>query len=396
MRALFHSIRQKFILSLGIVFFAVIDSNPSSAQELQFGGYLQAMPLRIATTLPEPEGDQTYFEYRMQGRLNLRADFGRNFSLHAQGRARLFAGDLVQDFPVYADFIDTDDGFVNLSWMPVRSGDVLLHLLPDRLYADWSSGDWNIRAGRQRINWGINMLSNPNDVFNIYSVYEFDYPERPGTDALRIRYFIDWDSRLEIAAAPSRAGMRESVVAALYGFGFRGYDVQLITGWYRNRLALGGGWAGSMGGTGLKGELMLFRDVEAPESGRRENSFVAAVSADHMFSNGLFAIAEVLYNSSGGTETFGLLSQPLSADNPSISAWQLSSTLQQNLNPLTDAALTLITYPDERGAFISPSVTRSLTQNTDASLLAQFFLGASDSPLADAGSLVLVSVKWDF
>lgn len=380
------------VLSLSCLF----PAKPILAQELHFGGYLQAMPLRLATTLPEPLGDQTYTEYRLQSRLNLRADFGSNFSLFAEGRARLFAGDLVRDFPVYADFIDTDDGLVNLSWMPVRSGDVLLHLIPDRLYADWSTGDWNIRAGRQRINWGINMISNPNDVFNIYSVYEFDYPERPGTDAVRVRYFIDWASRLEFAVAPSRDGYRESVAAALYGFDFRGYDLQLIAGWYRNRVALGGGWAGSAGGTGLKGELMFFRDAESPSEGIRGNSFVAAFSADHMFSNGLFVIGELLYNSSGGLENFGLLAQPLSADNPSVSAWQLSSVVQQSLNPLTDSSLTVITYPDERGAFISPSVTRSLTQNTDANLLAQFFLGASDSPLADAGSVLLVSVKWNF
>jgi len=382
----------KSLILILLIGFVGIDA---SAQD--FGGYVQAMPLRISAELPEPLGDEVFWEYRLQSRLELRWVATDNLEFNAQGRARLFAGDLVRDIPGYAGFIDTDDGYENLSWLAVEQDDVLLHLIPDRLYADWTSGDWNVRVGRQRVNWGINTITNPNDLFNIYSIYEFDYPERPGTDAVRVRYYLDWASRIEIAVAPSRHGIRESVYAGMYGFNTNGYDVQLIGGYYRNRFALGGGWAGSISDTGFKGEVMAFYDAETPESGgSREASVVVAVSADHMFDNGIYITTEALYNSSGGLETFGLLGQPLSADNPSISEWQLSGIGQYNFNPLLSGSLAAIWYPDESGIFLSPSVDYSLTQNIDTQILAQFFLGAEDSPLSNAGNVMALSVKWNF
>lgn len=355
------------------------------------------MPVRISAELPEPLGDEVFWEYRLQSRLELRWVASNNLEFNAQGRARLFAGDLVRDIPGYASLIDTDDGYANLSWMAIEQNDVLLHLIPDRLYADWTSGDWNVRVGRQRVNWGINTITNPNDLFNIYSIYEFDYPERPGTDAVRVRYYLDWASRIEVAAAPSRQGIRESVYAGMYGFNTSGYDIQLIGGYYRNRFALGSGWAGSISDTGLKGEVMAFYDAETPEThGSREASVVVAVSGDHMFNNGIYITSEALYNSRGGFETFGLLGQPLSADNPSISEWQLSGIGQYAFNPLLSGSLAAIWYPDESGIFLSPSIDYSLTQNIDTQILAQFFLGAEDSPLSNAGNVMALSVKWNF
>ncbi len=376
----------------------LLGGSSSTAQDITFGGYVQAMPLRISAELPEPIGEQTFWEYRLQNRLEMSWRPVSMLDLEVVGhtRVRLFAGDLVRDIPGYADIIDTDDGYADLSRMVVETSDVLVHVIPDRLYADWSAGGWNLRAGRQRVNWGINTITNPNDLFNIYSVYEFDYPERPGSDAVRIRYFLDWASRIEIAAAPSRHGLRESVIAALYGFNTRGYDVQLIAGYYRNRAALGGGWAGSLGETGFKGEVMSFLDAEKPSGRNRELSLVAAVSADHMFEGGLFTVAEILYNSRGGLDNFGLLGSPLSADNPSVSTWQLSAVLQYAFNPLLNGSLSVIGYPDESGLFLSPSVDYSLSQNIDAQLLAQFFLGAEDSPLANAGNVMMLGVKWNF
>ena len=47
-----------------------------------------------------------------------------------------------------------------------------------------------LRIGRQRINWGVNLAWNPNDLFNAYSLIDFDYQERPGSDAIRFQYYM--------------------------------------------------------------------------------------------------------------------------------------------------------------------------------------------------------------
>jgi hypothetical protein len=56
-------------------------------------------------------------------------------------------------------------------------------------YLDYTAGKWQFRVGRQRINWGVNLVWNPNDVFNSFSYFDFDYEERPGSDAVRVQYY---------------------------------------------------------------------------------------------------------------------------------------------------------------------------------------------------------------
>jgi hypothetical protein len=371
----------------------------AQTDNLRISGYLQGMPVQISADLPEPFDADSFWEYRLQNRLNLRYDIRSSLTFNWQMRTRFFAGDLVNELNVipgfsYADLIDMDDGIVNLSWVIADRDKWLLHYIPDRLNLDWYSDDWRVTLGRQRINWGINTVTNPNDLFNIYSFYEFDYPERPGTDAVRIQYFIDWASRLEIAFSPARE-MRNSVAAAMYGFNTRGYDVQLITGYYRSRLGMGGGWAGSIRESGFKGELMFFTDLEESD-GNRSANFVAALSADHMFENSLFLIVEGLYNKDGGRDEFMLLGEPLSADNPSFSRFQFTTQGSYPFSPVWNGSLAAIWYPDESAVFISPSVTHSLTQDIDLNLLAQIFIGSDDSVFANAGSVAAGSLKWNF
>ena len=59
----------------------------------------------------------------------------------------------------------------------------------------------NFRQGsdRQRINWGQTLVWNPNDIFNAYSYFDFDYIERPGSDAIRLQYYPDYSSAIEMA-----------------------------------------------------------------------------------------------------------------------------------------------------------------------------------------------------
>jgi hypothetical protein len=367
---------------------------------LHISGYLQGMPVWISADLPEPFEKDAFWEFRLQNRLNVRWDMASNFTFHWQMRTRLFTGDLVQELHSipgisYADLVDLDDGIVNLSWVIAEREKWLLHYIPDRLNLDWYNSDWRITVGRQRINWGINMASNPNDLFNIYSFYEFDYPERPGADAVRIQHFIDWASRVEFAFSPDRE-MRNSVAAALYAFNSHGYDLQFITGYYRNRFAIGGGWAGNLRESGFKGEVMLFTDLEENSTGSRQTNLVVALSIDHMFENSMFLVVEGLYNMNGGRDSFQLFGEPLSADNPSFSKFQFMSQASYPFTPIWNGSLAAIWYPDEEALFVSPSISCSLTQNMDVNLLTQLFIGSDDSVFANAGSVVVTSVKWNF
>ena len=363
-------------------------SNAQSWDDWRVTGYIQGNPVRIAAELPEPIGDETWMEYRLQNRLNVRWDATSDLTFYWQMRTRLFAGDLVRDIPGYADGIDQDDGLVDFSWMIFEEDDWLLHYIPDRLYAEWDTADWNIRLGRQRVNWGVNMITNPNDIFNIYSFYDFDYPERPGSDAVRLQRHLGFGSRLELAVSPAR-DLERSVAAALYSFNTRGYDIQLISGYYRERFTAGAGWAGDFRGAGIKGETMFYADQD-------ETNFIASASVDYMFENRLFLVTELLYNAEGGREDFQLMAEELTPDNPSFSNYQFTAQATYPIHPLVDGTLATIYYPDEEAVFASPSVNWSVITDLDFQVLGQFFTGSDDSAFANAGNLITAQLKYSF
>jgi hypothetical protein len=376
-----------------LVIFVSMPALCQSGSALQAGGYTEAMPIFISFGLPDGEQVE-YLEYRLQNRLNLRWFATTGISVTWEMRTRFFAGDLVQEIPGYARAIDTDDGLVKLSGIVAESDSWFLHYNTDRFYTEWADDSWSIRAGRQRLNWGINTITNPNDLFNIYSFYDFAYPERPGADAVRLQHFTGYASRIEVAVSPSRHARRH-ITAILWQFNRSEYDIQFIAGYYRHRAALGAGWAGSISQTGFKGEVTYFHDIDDRISGRN-NDLVAAISADHMFGSGIFIVAEILWNSSGGREEFSLIGTPLSADNPSFSRYQLTLQAGRAFSPLVSGNMLIAGYPDEEAVFLSPSVTWSVNENLDLTVLSQYIVAGSRSNFADAGYVLAGSLRWSF
>lgn len=395
-----------FLIPGLLLLLAAGGAGPAQAQltgDVDLGGYIQGNPVLMAVNFPETEGGgipgngseltgkQVWMEYRLQNRLNVGWNATSGLSVHWQMRTRLFAGDLVREVPGYAEGIGRDGGLLDLSWMVAEDDSWLLHYITDRLYGEWDRGDWNIRAGRQRVNWGVNMTTNPNDLFNIYSIYDFDYPERPGSDALRIQRFFGFNSRMELAVNPSRDPER-SVAALLYDFHTRGYDIQLIGGYYRERIALGAGWAGDVRGAGVKGETMYYAETRSGQA----NQFIAAVSGEYMLNSRLFLVGELLYNHRGGRDAFELMAGQLTPHNPSFSRYQATVQASYPFTPLLDGSLAGIYYPDEQAVFLSPSVTWSVIEDMDLQLLGQVFAGGTGSVFATAGNLVTGSLKYHF
>lgn len=385
---------RRFLIVISLVIFCTGSASAQYSDGLDAGGYLQFLPIRISAELPEPLGNEVFWEYRIQNRLNFSWYASSSVTFNAEMRTRFFAGDLVSDIPGYASSIDMDFGYADLSWLVIEEDDWIVHYMPDRLNVDWNTSDWRVTVGRQRINWGINTVSNPNDLFNIYSFYDFDYPERPGSDAIRVQHFLSWASRVELAVSPARE-ISETVAAALYAFNTRGYDVQLISGYFKNRLAVGGGWAGSIGQTGFKGEAMFFTDLGNTEQDLGTN-IVAGLSADYMFDNSLYLVVEGLYNQAGGQENFILLGQRLSPDNPSFSKFQFTVQVQYPFTPIISGSLAAITYPDEEAFFAYPSISVSILQDLDFNLFTQIFAVGENSAFSGAGNVAAASLKWNF
>ena len=387
---------KQLIISIFVLFllFATAITNPASGSELPISmrGYVRAMP---GINLDKDFSDPSFYSI-MHNRLNFRWDIASGLNLRLEGRNRLIYNEAFQDFPFIKDFFEQDDGLIDMSWAWLSEGGWIGHSEIDRLHLDWSLESWRIRVGRQRINWGINLVSNPNDLFNTYSFFDFDYPERPGADALRVQHFLGGLSSIEIAVSPARKG-RESVAAAKYVYNWRGYDVQAVGGYYIDRLALGGGWAGHIGGAGFKGEATWFYDLEETKGIDRGN-IVAAAGLDYMFQRGTFAVLEFLYN--GGHERINQeafsITEPLRPDNIMFSNYAITLSADRAFSPVFSCGLAVMALPDIDAAFVMPNMNYSVLTNLDMEVLAQLFMGGKNTIFEEAGYAFFASLKYSF
>ncbi len=363
----------------------------SNNNNFRFNGYIQDMP-----SIDFTKGVDGYnFNNVLHNRLNFRYSPTDNLRFAFEIRNRLISGDMVESFsPFLVEMLEHDSGLIDASYVPFSGDKWLFHTMSDRFYADWRYNNLQVRIGRQRINWGINMVSNPNDLFNTYSFFDIDYPERPGADAIRVQYFTGDMSRFDFAFSPDR-DFENSTAALMYAFNKRAYDFQFVGGYYRNRLALGAGLAGSIYTTGFKGEVTLFNDFDKFDNFDYID-IVAAISFDHIFPNTMYVLFEALYN--GGYKNNAgnllMLTEPMSPDNIFISKYALTGSLTYPISPILTTSLAGVYMPDINAFYVSPNVTYSVVTNLDASLLAQYFYFNDEIEIENIA--IFMRLKWSF
>lgn len=334
--------------------------------------------------------DKTFIDNLIHNRLNFSWLPNDNLTAKIEIRNRVFTGDFVQLIPNYSSFIDVDNDHFDLSWTVFERNSIVIHSIIDRAYLQWNKGDWEIRAGRQRINWGKNLVWNPNDIFNTYSFFDFDYEERQGSDAIRIQKYTGVASSLEFAV--NLAGEWEQVTAAgLWKTNKWDYDFQFLTGIMKNEWVIGSGWEGRIKDAGFKGEMTYFIPLESIQ----KNQFMSSISIDYSFESSLYLHGSVLYNSLGSTNPTqsgfnNFTIEKLSIKN--ISPFKYSTFLQAsyNFHPLVTGGLASIYYPGKGDFFINPSITISVKQNLGLGLFAQFFYADDNS------QAIFTRLKWSF
>ena len=158
------------------------------------------------------------------------------------------------------------------------------------------------------------------------------------------------------------------------------YDFQLLTGLYRQNLAVGGGWAGNLGNMGFKGESTYFQPVG---DNPNEASLSASMGLDGLFGSSWFWTAGFLINTNGAGESIDLnqLSQTnLSPDRLMPGKFSTTGSLSYAITPLVNTALNLVYSPNGDLLILIPSVAWSAAPNWDVDLLAQGFrLGQTDT-----------------
>ena len=368
-------------------------------KKLQLNGYLKDLVTISAV-------DSTLVDNLIHNRLNLKWYPNDNWTGVFELRTRAFFGDQVKainqisdtlpGFPSYSDLIDVNNDVFNLSWVIVDEDNFVLHTILDRAFMQYAKEDWEVKVGRQRINWGVNLVWNPNDLFNAFSFFDFDYEERPAADAVRITRYTGFASSMEVAFNVDD-DPENFVAAGLWKFNKLNYDVQLLGSYVREDVALGMGWAGNLKTSSFKGELTYF----IPTVDDSDENFLATISWDHAYESSLYLHASVLYNLDGEEEPDNLsffdFRGELNAKDLSPYKYNLFVQSSYQFNPLVLGGLATIFYPGDNALFINPSVTINVLQDLDLDLLAQLFY--NDAPGESFGAmseLYFARVKWSF
>lgn len=148
--------------------------------------------------------------------------------------------------------------------------------------------------GRQRINWGIDLVWNPNDIFNTFSYLNLEYPERPGTDAVNLKVYTGALSYFDLVYQPHKTA-DSSANGVRYRANIARTDFQVLVARMAGYYVLGGGLSSELGQFAIMSEVSYFSTQKSDS----KSGFVATFSADRSFGSNSFAQLGALFNSFG-------------------------------------------------------------------------------------------------
>lgn len=383
------------------VFLLSLASVRAQEKKYEIGGYIKNMEGLFFLAEPESQILNTsILDYNLtHQRFQFDYFFSNNLTATVHVRNRLYIGNMIRKIPPFSMITEKDNGRVDMSWNIANGDSWFLNTSIDRLFLDYTYGEWNITLGRQRINWGINLVWNPNDLFNNYNYLDFDYEERPGADAVKLTRYFGYTSSMELAYKMGD-NIESRALAAAYRFNTKGYDIQLLGGWKGYDLVIGGGWSGDIKGAGFRGEITYFY----PMSGYKEKSdqaTVASISLDYTFSNGLYLQTSGLYNSQGTTgdissQNILYMDSDLSAKQLSLGRYEWFGQFNYTVSPIVQVSCSSIMNVCDTSGYVGPSVTFSLSDDLELMTMGQLFWGKALTEYGTAPNSVYLRLKYSF
>lgn len=330
-------------------------------------------------------------------RLRWDAYWNDQFSSTLSFRNRIFWGNTVNITPNYASLLDNNSQTIDMDWIPVDQPALVMHTQIDRLYLSYMTDKWSVNVGRQRINWGKNLAWNPNDLFNAYSFFDFDYEERPGVDAVRLEYYLSGDSSLETAINYTDH-WSENTLALKYNFHLFNYDIQALLAKYQQNIAAGFGWEGAIKNLGFKGEFSYFHPYDNYLNSK--DVWVFALSFDYYFKNGWSATLGNLYTSNGLNKNdldLSLLTnfeQSAKKLMPNKHSYFLQ--FGKPLTPAINTSLSTIYAKEFEGFYFMPQFSYSVAQNWDLDLVGQLFYTYNNSTAINKSQAIYIRFRWSY
>lgn len=377
------------IVSSSLVFLQPVCSQEKQ-KFLTLSGYVSTMQSVMFDSLSGP----FVVDNLIHNRLNFKGYVNDHITFAAELRNRLFTGDMVRTGRSYSENIASDNGMKDLSWNILNEQSFFLNTTVDRLWVDFNICKFQARIGRQRINWGQTLVWNPNDIFNVYSFFDFDYVERPGSDAIRLQYYPDFSSAFELAV---KSDYQNNITAAgLYRFNKWGYDIQFLAGYFNSEdIVAGAGWSGTIGTASFRGEASWFH----PLKNYSDSAATAIITTgiDKVFKNNSMAQLQVMYcNNPTKLVDFGSLSAgTMSTKDLAFSRFSAFGSYSYPVTPLINLSVSAMWFPDMKGYYAGPSFDYSVAENVDASIIWQHFESRPDNNITSI-NLGFLRVKISF
>lgn len=393
--------RKLFFLFVLIPFFVA----EAQLSQFDYNGYVKY----LFSNSKYPNATERYTDHLLHARLNTRWYPTSSLTGALELRFRAYYGETVKNTSNFLNTIKTKFDFADLGAALWEEKNSVGYLEIDRLWFDWNKTDFEATLGRQRIAWGTCWVWNPTDIFNPLNVLDFDYEERPATDAIRLQYYTGAVTKIEVNYKPAKKP-EDQILAGLWSINHWNYDFNFIAGMRFKRWLAGFSWAGDILDAGFRGEVLVSQAPNDQNNNPVYQQFnlsslsstdkpiiTAALSGDYTFPNTFYIHTELLYNNNGKTSNTYLFAQEaLSLGMLSASRLSLYQEFAYDITPLIRGSLFGIFNPYDGSYAIVPSVTYSVITNLDFLAISQIFNGDSRTEFGEYGTSFFFRMKYSF
>ncbi len=375
--------------------FLLFLSCPTMAQDstkvspIKWSGYLKFLETQNVDNLNHSLKSTHLIHHRMRMKWNIVP----KIQIQAELRNRIFWGSAVRNNQLFVEFLKNSNDWLPLNITWTGQSDLVIHSTFDRLYLDYKWNKLSFRIGRQRINWGISTIWNPNDIFNAYNFLDVDYEERPGSDAIKLQYHFENLSSLE--AVYAQTNNNTSISALKYFFNKSNIDFQLIAGNYHGGATFGFGLASNVGDAGLKAELQHY--LEQPSQSLSQTNLTLCL--DYLFTKGWFLSGGYLFNSLGITSPILGLSAVdfrLSSKNLMPTKHNYLLMFNKQISPLSSISLTSIFAPQTNLLISIPTFSYSFSNNVEMNIFWQSFYAEVSNSFRPVNNVWMARLRWSF
>ncbi len=358
-----------------------------SQNKWSINGYISEAPFYYWN-----QEDAAYFNNLILNQINVQHELASSLHLNLSLRNQLHIGGHIKHNPIYKYIIDNDPGLIDLSSNLTSGKSSVLNSKIDRVNLSFKNERWAFNLGRHRVDWSVTQIWNPIDIFNIYSYFDFEYPEKPAMDGISSAINISKTAQLKGALKFNQNGLTTSALA-LAGK-YQNYKYQLMLGnILENEFIIGLSGAYSSTSTNIYGEIAYF-----PQSpGEKNDHIIISTGFSHLWKNHSLKFEYLFtdYLNRIINSNSSLIQNQISIKNISIADHNFYASYNNTINKKLKLGIDIMSFgvPLLDSYFICPNLTLNLSSRFSFTSYMQFF---NQDLTQERQSTVLSSLKLQY